>query len=214
MGVNLFLLDRRTVTLVVGGSKHSIGTLRRFFKITEMDGERTSVLDAAARVTLSPTAALVADVSELPLVDTPDKSIPAHLVLGWDEGRSSVTDFGWDYLPRLGYAMLDHTTGDYILHEERDGLLHTINDYRARELGLLTATGALIRRGQPHIATCRSVTPYIPGYAEADCTLNSGVTSKLLIATPDGEMPPEAWFVGKRPMDVERYRRGLAGPEP
>ena len=214
MGVNLFLLDRRTVTLVIGGSRHTVGTLRRFFKLTELDEERGAELDAAARIKPSPAAALIVDISELPLVDMPSKPVPAHLVLGWDDGRSSVTDFGWDYLPHLGYAVRDRTTGHYALYEKRCGILHLIDDPRARDLGLVTATGELVRHGQPRIVACRSVMPYIPGYAEADCTFDSGATDKLLIATPDGETPPKAWFFGKRPMDVERYRANLTGPTP
>ncbi|MGE4048148.1 MAG: hypothetical protein AB7F35_25045 [Acetobacteraceae bacterium] len=214
MGVNIFLLDRRTATLFVGGSKQVVGTLRRFFKITELDDERATELDATIRVTPSPAAALVVDVSELPLADMPDKPVAAHLVLGWDDGRGSVADFGWDYLPQLGYAVRDRTTGHYTLHEERAGVLHPIDHWRARELGLVTTAGELVRRGQPRIVACRSVTPFIPGYAEADCVFDSGVTNKLLIATPDGEIPPEAWVVGKRPMDVERYRPNLTGPHP
>jgi len=31
MGVNLYLLDRRTAVLLIGGSKQTVGTLRRFF---------------------------------------------------------------------------------------------------------------------------------------------------------------------------------------
>lgn len=213
MGVNIFLLDRRTATLFVGGSKHTVGTLRRFFKITELDDERAAEREAAARVTPSPAAALIVDISELPLAGAPDKPIAAHLVLGWDEGRGSVTDFGWDYLPQLGYAVRDRDTGHYTLHEERDGLLHGIDRARARELALIDADSRLIPHGQPRITACRSVRPYIDGYVEADCTFDSGAADKLLIATADGEVPPETWFVGKRPMDVERYRRKLGMPE-
>jgi hypothetical protein len=214
MGVNTFLLDRRTATLFVGGSKQTVGTLRRFFKITELNGGRAAELNASAYITPSPAAALIVDISELQLADAPDKPVAAHMVLGWDEGRGSVTDFGWDYLPQLGFAIRDRDTGHYTLHEEREGLLHAIDNRRARVLGLLTAGGELIRHGQPRIATCRSVSPYIPGYAEADCTFDSGGANKLLIATPDGEIPPETWFIGKRPMDVERYRRNVAKPVP
>lgn len=215
MGVNTFLLDRRTATLLVGGRKQTVGTLRRFYKITELDDERSAELDAAARITPSPAAALIVDISELPLADTPDKPVAAHLVLGWDEGRGSVTDFGWDYLPKLGYGVRDPASGNYTLHEERAGLLYAIGDRRARELGFLGAGGELIRHGQPRIIMCRSVQPYqIHGYAEADCTFDSGGGDKLLIVTPDGQLPPETWFVGKRPMDVERYQRDPAGPRP
>lgn len=213
MGVNTFVLDRRTATLLIGSGRHTVGTLRRFYKISELDDERVIELDAAARITPSPAAVLLMDITELPLAGEPDKPIAAHLVLGWDEGRGSVTDFGWDYLPRLGYAVRDRTDGNYALHEERDGRLHTIDDGRARELGLVNDAGELIRHGQPRITRCRSVKSYIAGYAEADCTFDSGDDDRLLIVTPDGQLPPETWLVGKRPMDVARYQRDLAGPK-
>jgi hypothetical protein len=214
MGVNTFLLDRRTATLLIGASKQTVGTLRRFFKLTELDEERAAELDAAASITPSPAAALVMDISELPLASEPDRPVAAHLVLGWDDARGSVTDFGWDYLPQLGYAVLDRADGNYTLYEERSGLLHTIDDRRARKLGLLAADGELIRRGQPRITACRSVTPYtIASYAEADCTFDSGTGDKLLIVTPDNRLPPEDWLIGKRPLDVRCYQPNSAGPE-
>src|SRR5580698_5568549 len=126
MGVNIFLLNRRTATLLIGTSRQTVGTLRRFFKLTELDDERMAERDAAARITPSPAAALVMDITELPIAGAPDKPVAAHLVLGWDEGRGSVTDFSWDYLPRLGYAVRDPAGGSYTLHEERDGHLHAI----------------------------------------------------------------------------------------
>lgn len=215
MGVNTFLLDRRTATLLIGASKQTVGTLRRFFKLTELDEERAAELDAAASIAPSPAAALVMDISELPLASEPDRPVAAHLVLGWDDGRGSVTDFGWDYLPQLGYAVRDRADGNYTLYEERSGLLHTIDDRRVRKLGLLDANCELIRRGQPRITACRSVTSYIiPGYAEADCTFDSGTGDKLLIVTLDNQLPPEDWFIGKRPLDVRCYQPNSAGPEP
>jgi len=214
MGVNTFILDRRTATLLIGTSRHAVGTLRRFFKLTELDDERAAELGAAEHITPSPAAALVMDISELPLAGAPDKPVAAHLVLGWDEGRGSVTDFGWDYLPRLGYAVRDQASGNYILHEERAGLLYPIDDQRARELDLLAAGGELVRRGQPRITACRSVKPYITGYAEAECTFDSGAGDRLLVVTAEGQLPPEAWFIGKRPMDVQRYHWNPADLSP
>jgi hypothetical protein len=87
MGVNTFLLDRRTATLLIGASRHTVGTLRRFFKLTELDDERAAELDAAALITPSPAAALVMDITKLPLAGEPDRPVAPHLVLGWDEGR-------------------------------------------------------------------------------------------------------------------------------
>ena len=205
MGVNTFLLDRRTTALVIGGRKQTIGTLRRFFKVTELDPKRAGELDAAGRTAPSPVAALVMEITELPLAGAPDTPVAAHLVLGWDEGRGSVTDFGWDHLPRLGYAVRSSETGVYVLHEEREGVLHQIGRERALELGLVDAAGRIVRHGQPRIASCRSVSRYIAGYAEADCTLESGADDRLLIAIAGDALPPETWLVGKRPMDVERY---------
>ena len=207
MGVNTFLLDRRTTTLIVGGSTHTIGTLRAYFKVTELDDERVAALDAAARIMPSPTAALIMNITELPLASRPQVLVAAHLVLGWDEGRGSVTDFGWDYLPQLGYAVRDPTGRGYILYEQRSGALYDLDSGRAQMLGLLDINDRLIRRGQPKITHCRSVKPYIPGYAEADCRLENGADDRLLIGTPDGGLPPNDWFVGKRPMDVQRYSR-------
>lgn len=205
MGVNIFILDRRTVTLVVGSSRERIGTLRRFFKITELDEARASELTGVAQTCRSPVAVMLADISELPLVAFPDKLIHAHLVLGWDEGRGSVTDFGWDYLPKLGYAVQNPASGDYILHEERSGRLVPIDDKRARELGIVDTKGRLTRRGQPRIVNCQSVIPYGSDYAEADCVFDNGMHEKIFVRTEDGHLPPKHWFIGKQPRDVEQY---------
>lgn len=205
MGVNLYLLDRRSVGLFVGGTQHTIGTLRRFFKLTEMDAERAAERDAAARVTPSPVAVMVADITELALADVPDRLIAAHLVLGWDEGRGSISDLEWDYLPKLGYAARDRDSGNYTLYEKQDDRLRTVSDTRAKELQLLDREGRLVRHGQPHITACKSVRPYITGFAEAECTFDNGADVKLLFATPSNTLPPNDWFIGKRPMDIERF---------
>ena len=174
MGVNLYLLDRRKAVLLIGGSKQTVGTLRRFFKLTELDADRAAERATADRIRPSPVAALIVDVSELPLATDPEKPVPVHQVLGWDEGRGSVTDFEWDYLPTLGFAVRDSATDTYTLHEERNGLLHAIDENRARELRLIDSGGSMTRQGQPHIAECRSIKRYISGYVEADCTLEDG----------------------------------------
>ena len=71
MGVNTFLLDRRTATVRIGERRHTVGTLRRFFELTELDEERAAERDAAAGITPSPVAALIMDISKLPLADEP-----------------------------------------------------------------------------------------------------------------------------------------------
>lgn len=224
MGVNTFLLDRRTAKLLIGGSPHTVGTLRRFFKITELDADRAAELEAAARNTSSPAAAMLMDITELPLAAEPAKPAPAHLVLGWDEGRGSVTDFGWDYLPQLGYAVRDAATQEYTLFELRDELLYPIDAKRALDLGLLDDDGHLIRRGQPVITGCKNVRPFLDRYADADCTLSSGATETLMTVIEGGVLPPAEWFIGKTPREAAKYPperpggprspAGTAAPEP
>jgi hypothetical protein len=211
MGVTTYLLDRRTTTLEVGGASQTVGTLRRFFKLTELDDERAAELEAAERNTHSPVAALVMDIHEMPVAAEPSRAIAAHLVLGWDEGRGSVTDFDWDYLPRLGYAVRNPGDGSYVLHEEKDGFLCPIDASRARELGLLDANDQLVRHGQPRITACENVRSFLDKYADAVCTFTTGDKATLMIAIDSGELPPSGWFVGKRPMDVRRYP---ADPKP
>lgn len=102
------------------------------------------------------------DIYELSLATEPENPTRAHLVLGWDKGRGNVTDFGWDYLPQLGYAVRDPVRSEYTLYEMRDGLLYHMDE--ARALLLIDAEGKLIYQGQPRITTCHSVKPYIEGY--------------------------------------------------
>jgi hypothetical protein len=208
MGVNIYILDRRPARLRVGEREQSVGSLRRFWKITELDEERAGEIKAAdAKLSAmpSPRAAMVADVEEMPFGSATGIEIKAHPVIGWDEGRTRVTDMDWDYLPVLGYAIRDPDSGVFVLHENRDGVLHRMDYDRAVELGLIGSDGQLVRRGQPTIAECRSVRPYIPGYAEADCAFDDGQREKLLIAIVNAMMPKPEWFVGKRPMDVEHF---------
>ena len=208
MGVNIFILQRRPVRLSVGGVVQSVGSLRRFWKITELDNERGAELDAeeaAARAISSPSAAMLADVYEIPLGSKDGPPATAHLVIGWDEGRTRVTDMGWDYLPTLGYGVRDREGGAFVFHEEIDGVLHPVSQDRAAALGLIGPDGRLVRRGQPTIIECRSVRPYIAGYAEADCTFDTGKPEKLLIGVPGDELPAPSWLVGKTPMQAEKY---------
>lgn len=208
MGIQVYLLDRRKVTLLVDGLVQEIGTLRRSWKVTEIDSERAMEIDAAkARLQgkAAPIAVMVADVTELPLAAAPSTPVAAHLVLGWDADRSSVTDLGWDYLPILGYAVRTSTSAGYILHEERAGGLFPITRARAVELGIHDQAGQFLRLGQPPIAECRSTRPYIEGYAQADCVLSDGRAAEILTTIKIKKLPEPAWYVGKRPVDVARY---------
>jgi hypothetical protein len=208
MGVNIFILDRRSTKLSVAGMVQDVGSLRRFWKITELDEERSSELDASAAAVSalpSPKAAMVVDVIEMPLGSTSGIEVGAHRVIGWDEGRTSVTDMGWDYLPVLGYAVRDRDGGIFVLHESRDGALHRLDRGRAVELGLIGPDGQLVRRGQPVIIGCENVRPFLGKYADADCTLSTGDKETLMTAIEGGELPPAEWFVGKTPMQIKKY---------
>ncbi len=205
MGVNTYLLDRRPIPLLIGDTRHTVGALRRYFKVTELDDERAAELNAAACIRPSPVAAMIMDITELPIAGERDKPVAAHLVLGWDDGRGSVTDFDWDYLPILGYGVRNPENGAFTLYEERAGTLYQLDQKRAGELGLVGPEGHLARRGQPTISECRSVRPYIAGYAEADCTFDDGRKLKLLVALADAALPEPAWLIGKKPFQAVRY---------
>ena len=57
------------------------------------------------------------------------------------------------------------------------------------------------------LAACGERGAQYTGYVEADCIFDSGAADKLLVVASHDAPPPESWFVGRRPMDVERYRR-------
>lgn len=209
MGVQIYLLDRRNVTLVVDHQSIQIGTVRRSWKVTEIDDERAKEINAA-KASLAgreaPLAVMIADVvGHLPLASEPGQSVEAHMVIGWDADRSSVTDFGWDYLPVLGYAIRNPNSAAYTLHEEKMGVLYRLTFNRAVELGVLDQAGSFVRRGQPSIIECRSVQTYISAYAQADCVLSDGRAAEILTAVEPGNLPDRAWYAGKRPADVTRY---------
>ncbi len=214
MGVQVYLLDRQTVTLLVGDDLQQIGTLRRFWKVTEIDGDRTAEIESVkANIAEegAPVAVMVADVAEIPLAIEPSRPVAAHLIIGWDADRSSVTDFGWDYLPVLGYAVRGTSSAEYALHEERAGVLHPVTTIRAIELGILDDARKFQRRGQPSITKCRSVRPYISSYAQADCALSDGQIAEILTSVESEMLPDSTWYVGKRPADVARYPAGGGG---
>lgn len=183
MGVQIYLLEPKTVTLLVGGLPQEVGTLRRFWKVTEVDEKRSKEIDAVKsrlRGKATPMAVMVADVTELPLAADPSQQVAAHMVLGWDADRFSVTDFGWDYLPVLGYAVRTKASAEYVLHEEGAGGLSPIVRNRAIELGIHNRAGQFVRQGQPSIVNCLSVRPYISAYVQADCVLNDGRNAEIL----------------------------------
>ena len=208
MGVNNYILERRHVRLIVGGVEYSVGSLRRSWKTTELDSTRVVELEKFekdARAAMCPSAAMLADVCDMPMASDGSALVKAHLVIGWDEGRVTVTDMGWDYLPILGYGVLDRATGSFVFYEEKDAELHSVGRTRAAEIGLVGSNGQLIRRGQPKITECRSVRLYIAGFAEADCTFENGSIEKVLISLTGEILPDPSWLVGKKPIEAGRY---------
>jgi hypothetical protein len=208
MGVQIYLLEPKTVTLLVDGLPQEIGTLRRFWKVTEVDEERSKEIDAAKlrlEGKAAPIAVMVADGTEMSLAANPSNQVNAHIVLGWDADRSLVTDAGWDWLPVLGYAVMTGDAAKYQLHEESGTGLVPVSRARAIELGIHDTTGRFVRLGQPLITECRSVEPYIASYVQADCRLANGKTAEMLTIIRLGEMPEKAWYAGKRPSDVAHF---------
>lgn len=204
MGVNFYILDERSVRLAIGKSILSVGTLRRFWKITEMTAEREQELRQALEgAPQSPKAVMLAEPCEEAAIIHGNPSLQrAHLVLGWDSGRFKTTDFNWDYLPVLGYAIREPANDVYRLHEMSHGELIPIDEAHAVELQVLNQQGELIRRGQPTIAECREVRSFIDGYAQADCVLEDGRQEKFLVKLVGQALPPRGWLVGKKPMDL------------
>ncbi|WP_419729205.1 hypothetical protein [Lichenicola sp.] len=206
MGVVIHILDRRSVCLDVAGFIQEIGTLRHMSKITELDESHVAELEGSNHIS-SPPAAMVAHPVDLPLASDITGSVAAHPVIGWDEGRGSVTDLGWDYLPVLGYAVRDARCDMYVLHELQDGVLHSIDAERAYALGLIV-NGTFSRRGQPVISECFAVEPFIPGFIQADCILENGRRDKLIIRVDDDTLPDPSWLVGRKPRDTMHYTAG------
>ncbi|NNM56615.1 hypothetical protein [Acidocella sp.] len=148
MGVDIYLRDRRKQTVMIDSFPKSVGLLRRLSKITELNEARLAQIAAtneAFRGKPAPPAAIVPNAFECRLSGSPDRLVQGYLVIGWDAERTEVTDYGWDDLPILGYAVRTDGTAELVLHEERGGLLHPLSFSRAIELGILSKTGKFHR---------------------------------------------------------------------
>jgi hypothetical protein len=208
VGVQVYLLDRRKLTLLIAGFPNKVGTLRRSWKVTEFDDERNLEIKDADNLIAegpAPLAVILADTSEMPLAAEPNKFIRAHRVLGWDADRSSVTDYEWDFLPTIGFAVLNSGSSEYSLYEEVDGALSVVKKEDLSRLSILDKNQKLLRNGQPTIVECHSIDFYIRNYVQADCVLSNGQAAKLLTLMHSENLPHQAWYIGKRPKDVERY---------
>lgn len=171
-----------------------------------MTAEREQELrQTVATVTQSPRAVMLAAPCEDAATIWGNPSIQkAHLVLGWDRGRFKTTDIHWDYLPVLGYAVREPSDDIYRLHEMSHGKLLPIDEARAVGLQVLNPQGELIRRGQPRIAECREVQPFIDNYAQADCVLEDGRHEKLLVELAGQALPPPSWLADWQEADGSR----------
>jgi hypothetical protein len=147
---------------------------------------------------------------EAPFASDPHHPVQAHLVLGWDADRASIADIDIEFMPTLGYAVRALGENGYVLFESQASLLYPMSNDRAIELGILSETGTLIRRGQLKIVECQSVRPFIPGYAMADCVLANGRRAEVMTRLDADELPTPAWYVGKRPSDAASHH----APEP
>jgi hypothetical protein len=95
--VRLDTLDKRSVRLATGKTIYRIGTLRRFWKITEMTAVREQELrQTADAVTWSPQAVMLAEPCQKVTIISDNPSIQnAHQVLGWNLGQVKTNDFAW-----------------------------------------------------------------------------------------------------------------------
>jgi hypothetical protein len=208
LGVNIFILTPIQVEIEVCGLRQQIGTLRRFGKLTELDEQSSAemrALEALLGQLIAPIAAMNADIIQNELEGGSRNPIKAHEVIGWDEDRTHVLDLNWDFLPTIGYAVQDHDRRVLVLHEKTSGGLRPVTQNQATASGLIDSAGRLVRQGQPKILECWNVRQVMTGYADANCRLENGETHRLLTATAEGEIPPSAWFVGKRQRDVRLY---------
>jgi hypothetical protein len=208
MSVQLHLLEPKMVNLLIGNLSFKIGTLRRFWKVTEMTDERERDVEQAKlslNGTDAPLAAMVVDISDIPLCDTPGTDVSAHVVLGWDADRYLVADWDWDFLPVLGYAVRETSSNGYALHELQNGTLFRMTPMRAISVGIIDEGGRLRRCGQPTISSCQVVEPYLSNYVQAKCTLSDGRTAELLTRVGGQHLPESGWYIGKRPADITTY---------
>jgi hypothetical protein len=213
MGVQLYILNRHQVPLVVAGTRHLIGTLRRSWKLTEIDTERAMEISAAQERLIgydTPVAAMVAEIVELPLLGVPGYSAAAHVVIGWEPDRYSVTDMAWDFLPVLGFAVRAPDAVEFVLHQEQEGGLVPMTAPRAVEMAVLDGAGHLLQRGQPSITKCLAVKPLIKSYAVANCELADGRAAELVTELQADDLPPTSWYIGKQPSQTKVFFSGNA----
>ncbi|HQT43700.1 MAG TPA: hypothetical protein PLD79_06845 [Halothiobacillus sp.] len=139
MGVDLYLLNKRKTALVIDGKKTRIGTASRLCKLTEINEWRMATItatEAALAGQKMPKTVIIDIEYDMPMALSRE-TLNARPVLRWADDRTRVTDFEWDDLPVLGYAIRDNESHAYTLYEKRFGKLYPVSVDRAIEVGIL-----------------------------------------------------------------------------
>lgn len=188
MGVNHFILDRRTLDLTVGGVAARVGILRNIGKV---HSNTADIIDVARRTWQGrQTPGLV-------LVPGHGAQYPgsAGLVLGWERGLVSTVDFDWSGLPELGIALRGDDGGLELRSQAAPEV--PLTPAAAVAAGLLDADGRISRWRRPRITTAEVV----PGWLERHdnpsslgvverqhhtlrVVLDNGATQDVMVAEP------------------------------
>jgi len=117
MGVDLFILNRRQTTLIIGGKKVRAGVAKKICKLTEIDDTLAANIQtatAALEAMKKPKIVIVDRIYCFP-ASASEQYREGHPVLAWHPKAAQVTDLNWDMMPVLGYAEKDNTTGTYVV---------------------------------------------------------------------------------------------------
>ncbi len=229
MGVNLYVMTRRTEPMVIGDVLVPLHILHKTMKLTEMtkaDAGDLAALRAKARTGIGGGRLAVRPAKDMEDVlikvgDHPGALVKGHgrPVYGWDNDLTDVPDLDFGHLNVVGYALPDVSGPGSILFEvvERSGptaVLSPMSEARAVDLGILTEQHRLVMFEQPAIKSVES-TQDMPevGLWFAEVTLEngraatiSGVLNEDWIAMTD-----KTRLVGWRPLFVpsaiELHRR-------
>jgi hypothetical protein len=212
MGIQLYLLGSRKTSFFIEDHSFQIGTLKRFYKSSEITPYRESQMAAVAaqvKAKPAPKAVMMESADESPyhlrLKSAPTRPANAHLLLGWERDRSSISDYKWDYLPVLGYLVESPTTGWLELYDENDGYLQLTSYKSAIKNGILNKAGQMDYFSQPGISKCLSLTGIGADHVTADCLLDNGELESLIVKVRNDNRPPLDWFSGKKPSQVVHY---------
>lgn len=237
MGVNLYVMTRRTEPMVIGDVLVPLHILHKTMKLTEMtkaDAGDLAALRAKARTGIGggrlavrpsrDTEEVLIERDEHPVVRLKAQGRPVY---GWDNDLTDVPDTDFGHLNIVGYALPDLTgPGGSMLFElvDRSGptaVVRLMSEARAVELNILTAQRRLASFEQPSIQSVLS-TQDLPevGLWLAEVMLSNGRAATLSGALNEDwiAMTDKTRLVGWRPLFVpsaiELYRRESIEMEP